>query len=66
MKHTPGPWEAKRLPHGWIVESKDEIMLTQDEESRYGPIHNESDARLIASAPELLEALEVMCNVGAD
>jgi hypothetical protein len=49
--HTPGPWHVN--PRGFIVQSTGDI-ITRLECSN----NNDNDARLIASAPELLEALE--------
>ena len=57
---TPGPWELVRLnqfgPHAIS-------MAYNAEQKFYGvrSIHHEADARLIAAAPELLEALEELC-----
>lgn len=57
--HTPGPWKHLRAlvenaPDRWLIHA-----------GRWGsrgiaevPIEQEADARLIAAAPELLEALE--------
>ena len=54
-KHTPGPWETRRSP-AW---SKDvdigKIGVFQN--LAFVSSLNEDDARLIAAAPELLEAL---------
>ena len=54
-KHTPGPWEY--LGHSWV----------QTADDKKTPIANfnffaatEANARLIAAAPELLEALQDM------
>lgn len=60
VKHTPGPWEAKRYPEGdcWHIHFGDkgcwlgEIYIDGDDNGAA------SDALLIASAPDLLEALE--------
>ena len=57
--HTKGPWEAKRYPEGdcWHIHFGDkggwlgEVYIDGDENGAA------SDARLIAAAPELLEAL---------
>ena len=62
MKHTKGPWVIER-------NIEDKIFIsgapTERDGALYGPIphasaSNEQDARLIASAPELLEALQIL------
>ena len=61
MKHTPGPWVVDpAVRQGFTVYAPKEgfIVGTQDEEGRYGAIESEANARLIAAAPELLEALK--------
>ena len=61
MKHTPGPWVVDpAVRQGFTVYAPKEgfIVGTQDEEGRYGAIESEANARLIAAAPELLDALE--------
>lgn len=60
-KHTPGPWKAcfneeachfnGVTRHGWTIDGP---KIVQDYEC---DMFNEADARLIAAAPELLEAL---------
>lgn len=55
-KHTPGPWTAYQLDN-----SRRQIL---DHGSR-GPrtvckVNDATDARLIAAAPEMLEALELI------
>ena len=50
-QHTPGPWHLN--PRGWVVQSTGDIV-TRLECSN----NKDWDARLIASAPELLAALE--------
>jgi len=49
--HTPGPWYLN--PRGWVVQSTGDIVTRI--ECSY---NKEANARLIAAAPELLEALE--------
>ena len=56
-KHTPGPWVVKSARSGFYVESQfDVIVDSLDVSGRYGAIDDEANARLIAAAPELLEA----------
>lgn len=67
-KHTPGPWEwetfkAPILPRLW---SSDVIICDFGSDEPYYPVGgtppNEANARLIAAAPELLEALKALIN----
>lgn len=64
-RHTPGPWHvckpsARSLPH---IKSADGIYV-MDAPARNGKQHAKvrqlADARLIAAAPELLEALQLI------
>jgi len=67
-KHTPGPWRAGKQ---WSVVADSEIGTHSDQENReyYGgalvceSVRTEANARLIAAAPELLEALRDMVDV---
>jgi hypothetical protein len=52
-QHTPGPWLANRR----YVETKDQTICEV-----FGG--NREDARLIAAAPEMLEALEFIAGQG--
>lgn len=64
-KHTPGPWEAEfgvaynvRAPHGGIIA---QISRQRGRFAAQGYIDSEesaANARLIAAAPDLLEACE--------
>lgn len=66
MKYTPGPWVVDpAVRQGFTVYAPKEgfIVGTQDEEGRYGAIESEANARLIAAAPDLLEALCDMLEV---
>jgi len=62
MNHTPGPWTmAALLPDGRIVtRAAYEIRTDEFDVATHipfcGPIRKEADARLIAAAPDLLEA----------
>jgi len=70
-KHTPGPWEVTDLRHSIVVRTESPNK-TKYGASRYAAIggFDRSDpdqlsealanARLIAAAPDLLEALELM------
>ncbi|EME0886759.1 hypothetical protein IPC1486_22855 [Pseudomonas aeruginosa] len=60
QSYTPGPWQWSngRLLHNVPGEYSDTILDIQDKVWR----PTEEDARLIAAAPELLEALEDAVN----
>lgn len=55
-EHTPGPWRMEKTPSDHVnVRDSDDNMVCEV----YGSLHIQTtDARLIAAAPELLEALE--------
>ena len=56
-KFTPGPWQWHH-DHGWlVVESNNGDLYIKIEKGIAAKNHT-ADARLIAAAPELLEALE--------
>ena len=59
MSHTPGPWSYMRNPGNtrWIIDSKPAHAIACT--AGYEP-DNEANARLIAAAPSLLEALELI------
>lgn len=68
-KHTPGPWEVERSEGGyeqaWVKGSK-RIIVTVHGRTRTSNVFtrlNDEDlanARLIAAAPEMLEALKLI------
>lgn len=53
-KHTPGPWVVEILPSGRITVTAGQFFITGDDGGLGLCIEN---ARLIAAAPELLDAL---------
>ncbi|MCD9005201.1 hypothetical protein LDO31_02930 [Luteimonas sp. XNQY3] len=57
--HTPGPWQyvATEYPRGWLIEARDGTYTIAVVRDGSGSVANEANARLIAAAPELLEAL---------
>lgn len=68
-KHTPGPWVTDNSVLRGSINRLDEprrhIALTSDWENEKGDREqNEANARLIAAAPELLEALESAIECG--
>lgn len=50
--HTPGPWSFRGCDGGWAID------FNEDQEQVVDFVYEEADARLIAAAPDLLEALE--------
>ena len=55
-KHTPGPWAILSESRGAIVTARDgcyDVAIVRD----IGNEDNKANARLIAAAPELLQAL---------
>jgi len=56
-KHTPGPWEYQEQSDAYthIVRGPDNLFICQLAQTTSSEI--EANARLIAAAPELLEAL---------
>lgn len=69
-KHTPGPWTFKgrtvRGPHPRDPEGRTRIVVNAiwDRGTYVGEA--EANARLIAAAPELLEALEIALDCAGD
>ena len=64
QKHTPGPWEAEwhRKYKQWNVfpESGKAVVSVTDLCGEYSKEETEANARLIAAAPDLLEALKAI------
>ena len=70
-KHTPGPWvlaevknETGRITHLVPVDSEKLSLLTvvDDGKTCFGAVYLDSDARLIAAAPDLLQELKNIAN----
>ena len=61
-KHTPGPWHIfERLHRIFVCDALGEqIAIVSQRENKI------ASARLIAAAPELLEACEWLVNIGYD
>lgn len=60
-KHTPGPWEFRK-DDGWTLFADGESIMGSATYYPWVP-SREADWRLIAAAPELLEALELVMKV---
>lgn len=58
LKHSPGPWFVSDEYTGIVVDSDGLRVAAAYKDKPYEP----HDARLIAAAPELLEALERIIN----
>ena len=68
-KHTAGPWEVSHgghgSPHGFVIDEyyvlnrtvADDVAIAADIVDPATQMPSEANARLIAAAPELLEAL---------
>lgn len=58
-QHTPGPWSVERHPHSGhpLVAGEGEYVVADCGNGEIETASEEANARLIAAAPELLEAL---------
>ena len=68
MKHTPAPWDISTYDGEFGVYSSvrpenNDIALVR---SSFNETENQANARLIAAAPELLEALEHLVKITYD
>jgi hypothetical protein len=64
QKHTPGPWCLSQIGAGFEIESSSGEIVAQSQQV-LGDCRHEirrANARLIAAAPELLEALQAIVN----
>jgi hypothetical protein len=57
MKHTPGPWNYDRSGYSLYVNSGRELVTALSMDGKRLET-SEANARLIAAAPDLLEALK--------
>jgi len=65
--HTPGPWIARKAGgSGWPGQRGWAIDYNEDQEQVVDFVYEEADARLIAAAPDLLEALECLLKADRD
>lgn len=70
-KHTPGPWgildvdlyKTMRAEVGYHTEGEQWVPIASI--TGCGPYERDANARLIAAAPEMLEALKLACLVMA-
>ena len=69
-KHTPGPWEAREVSQNWIEILASDLVIGTVLPTQYVSLgrspEQQANARLIAAAPELLEALHAMLDEHAD
>jgi hypothetical protein len=68
--HTPGPWVAERNSHYWHIRPVSgtppfigDVCASNPEDADSGL--QEANARLVAAAPELLEALKNLVSIPA-
>ena len=63
-KHTPGPWTLDDRGYKYIVHKPGDGYITRDicrmDSSTMAAFAQEANARLIAAAPDLLEALKML------
>jgi hypothetical protein len=64
-KHTPGPWQAKAGLSRWNVTTTGQPRTFNIAAINTDRPEQAANARLIAAAPELLEALEACAEYGA-
>jgi len=65
MKHTPGPWSVWESPYGWArVHARHEKTIADVmSKGGAGKEEYEANSRLIAAAPELLDALVELASI---
>lgn len=63
-QHTPGTWVIYKVDDSTLVLVLDDQGKPSKKICRCGGISEEANARLIAAAPELLQALEALIEIG--
>lgn len=58
MSYTKGPWKPRHTPMRGVFGDTYCIDWSDDQEEVAEIVHGEANARLIAAAPELLEAFQ--------
>jgi hypothetical protein len=73
LKHTPGPWFMEAEPYDSYYQISDDFSTTLAQVEAWDGDNDEevmgeakANARLIAAAPELLQALEGMLEIFVD
>lgn len=66
--HTPGPWKAVKTSGSWEVrrDAHDDLPIAQLWKVAAVGMSHEANARLLAAAPELLDALKSLHDKTAD
>jgi hypothetical protein len=71
-KHTPGPWslepvEDRSIKHLCPVDGERMSLLTivHQDETPFAAVYKDADARLIAAAPCLLDALQELTQIAS-
>ena len=66
-KHTPGPWTLEDRGYKFVVSKPGEGYITRDvcrmDASTMSAFDQEANARLIAAAPDLLEACKTIVHL---
>lgn len=67
-RHTPGPWKVFNAGPHYNNQAIDNLQIQygEDGECISDHVYTQADARLIAAAPELLEALEPFAKFACD
>lgn len=63
-KHSPGKWVAECVGHGGPGDNPVEVWEVTNGHARIAEYLTEADARLVAAAPEMRAALQMVCDSG--